>query len=691
MTSRRTAEQRPKEISTALLLPGVHPWLKAFFVGSALVPIVDETWMSLPKWEDIPMPTTSIAPFLAEHTQEECVVLLPTARPSSQKHVQTAPLLATACTPSSPPATVPIPSHTTSVPIIEAANSHTPMRAPSRVTTPDGARRSAAPTPFAIPIDAREVQHAPSRNILRITRAHRPILNLVSPLSERAEAVSTSTPQPLFRIPSPFNELLIVNVIVTPIEVLWSAFGYDAWQIVRRLPGMSDIPQHCMNAWERVRSFRPQFVNPIPRALRRPSVIHLIPVPVTAPVRIPIARSWRQSISFAAILLLILIPVKMLGMGAAVPRVTGRVLGATATAIEAFQSGAGALTNSSFAEAIRSFDSARATLEDLPDTAGPIPAALLRVSRHIPILRSTIGRAEEARRAGLALADASTAAARGLALLTAIDPGSVQASTYVDAAKASFSTARTHAQHAADALAIAAPQYASTVQTAMLSLDRATALLTVVEGLGGFDAQRRILLLFQNDAELRPTGGFMGSVALLDVASGEVRSLDVPGGGSYDISGLSRVRVLPPDPLLLLNDTWQFHDANWFPDFPASAEKIRWFYEMSDGSSVDAVVAVNASFLARVLELTGPVTIGEQTFTVADVIAELTNIVESHGARISGAPKSVIGDLAPTLLNRLLDIATSGSVVNDATNRIALVDLVLGALDTRDLQLVFSN
>jgi len=52
------------------------------------------------------------------------------------------------------------------------------------------------------------------------------------------------------------------------------------------------------------------------------------------------------------------------------------------------------------------------------------------------------------------------------------------------------------------------------------------------------------------------------------------------------------VNVVPPYPVSHISTAWSMHDANWFADFPTSAEKIMWFYEKSGGVTADGVIAV---------------------------------------------------------------------------------------------------
>ncbi len=195
-----------------------------------------------------------------------------------------------------------------------------------------------------------------------------------------------------------------------------------------------------------------------------------------------------------------------------------------------------------------------------------------------------------------------------------------------------------------------------TITEAVLSLREMVTFLPAFENFLGLDAPKRYIVAFQNPDELRPTGGFIGSFALLDLDKGEIKKLEVPGGGSYDLQGGLRDFVSSPAPLHLIEPRWQFHDANWFPDFPTSAQKLMWFYEHSDGPTVDGVIAVNASLVPKLLSIVGPIEMSSygRTFTADNFITETQKIVELEYDRTKNKPKAVIGDLAPILISRLL-------------------------------------
>ncbi len=206
----------------------------------------------------------------------------------------------------------------------------------------------------------------------------------------------------------------------------------------------------------------------------------------------------------------------------------------------------------------------------------------------------------------------------------------------------------------------------------------------LVDMLGG-NGTRRYLAVFQNDTEIRPTGGFMGSFAELTVRNGDIVHMDVPGGGTYDVRGAFRRFFISPDPLRLLSARWEFQDANWFPDFPTSARKILSFYAASGGPTVDGVVAVNASYVADLLSMLGEIDMPDydRVITGENFIGEAQKIVELEYDREENKPKQFIGDLAPEVLERAK--ALSGA------DFLGLLEHVSDGLASRDIQLYFPD
>ena len=186
-------------------------------------------------------------------------------------------------------------------------------------------------------------------------------------------------------------------------------------------------------------------------------------------------------------------------------------------------------------------------------------------------------------------------------------------------------------------------------------LNELMAINEVAPELLGINGPKRYLIMFQNNHELRASGGFLGSFAIIDVKDGKVERLNVPGGGTYDLQGGLIPRLLAPEPLRLINPRWELQDANWWPDWPTSAQKISWFYRQSGGESVDGIMAIDIDVIESLLEITGPISMPAYDLTVtADNFAnEAQAEVEIRYDRLANRPKQFIADLAPLLIGRL--------------------------------------
>ncbi|HOZ53552.1 MAG TPA: DUF4012 domain-containing protein [bacterium] len=149
----------------------------------------------------------------------------------------------------------------------------------------------------------------------------------------------------------------------------------------------------------------------------------------------------------------------------------------------------------------------------------------------------------------------------------------------------------------------------------------------------GIDSDRRYLIVFQNNSEIRATGGFIGSYAIVDLKRGKIANIEIPAGGSYDTEGGMRVLVEAPKPLHLVKSVWYFWDANWWPDWKMSAKNLMWFYEKSGGSSVDGVISITPDILGDILKIIGPVDLTEKYGVIIgednywDIIQEVVEVI----------------------------------------------------------------
>ena len=387
----------------------------------------------------------------------------------------------------------------------------------------------------------------------------------------------------------------------------------------------------------------------------------------------------RALVSFAGTSLAIVLPLQGLNAWRALETAKAQAENAGATAVGALNG------TSSLAEAQTAITAARQSVDNL----GQVANALLA---NAPGAGGMFRSGKALLDAGANLASAATLLTRSLDFINdpSLDLTSKleRAQNLAQQAQPLLASAQTELA-GADALPSSANVDLGSIKEKVAAMnDLVNAFIRVAPALRnvlGETQARRYLVIFQNNAELRPTGGFIGSFALLDVDRGAVTAVEVPAGGSYDLQGSLKASVLSPDPLRLVRAKWEFQDANWFPDFPTSAKKLTWFYNQSSGPSVDGVIAINAPVLAELLDAVGPINMPAYgtVATSTTVLQTAQQIVESPAARAGGKPKQFIADLMPLVLQKIM--SSSGD------QAIGALSIFMKALREKDIQMAFSN
>lgn len=127
--------------------------------------------------------------------------------------------------------------------------------------------------------------------------------------------------------------------------------------------------------------------------------------------------------------------------------------------------------------------------------------------------------------------------------------------------------------------------------------------------------QTNILVLLQDDTELRPTGGFLSDIAIAKVGHGKF--LEVNVYSVQDLDSQLRGQVEPPVDFATVTDQrqWYLRDSNWEIDFNDSAERADWFVEKELGQKADWVIGTNITFLEMLLEIAEGVMVDDQLIT----------------------------------------------------------------------------
>lgn len=194
----------------------------------------------------------------------------------------------------------------------------------------------------------------------------------------------------------------------------------------------------------------------------------------------------------------------------------------------------------------------------------------------------------------------------------------------------------------------------------------------------------KYLVLLQNNAEMRPTGGFIGSFATVEFSKYRLKNINFNSNiYKLDQAYMVEHNIVPPTPLRVVADKWTLHDSNFAVSFPEAAQKSQWFYQQETGDSVDGVIVINGSAIRDMLTITGPITLNRYntTLTSDNFFTTLTSEVEQNyfstaSNRDLNEPKSILKDLMPILVNRLMQ-----------TNKRTLLDKIFAEI--REKQILF--
>ncbi len=134
-------------------------------------------------------------------------------------------------------------------------------------------------------------------------------------------------------------------------------------------------------------------------------------------------------------------------------------------------------------------------------------------------------------------------------------------------------------------------------------------LLTQTSWLLGKDKPRNYFIIFQNDAELRPTGGFWTAYGIIKVDKGKVSPQG--SGDIYSLDAKLNSTIPAPRPIKAyhLNVPYFYlRDMNISPDFPTSIKLFLENYRKIDKSTpIDAVVALDTKVLVDIVKVIGRV------------------------------------------------------------------------------------
>jgi hypothetical protein len=187
-------------------------------------------------------------------------------------------------------------------------------------------------------------------------------------------------------------------------------------------------------------------------------------------------------------------------------------------------------------------------------------------------------------------------------------------------------------------------------------------LIKILPQVVGEPNEKKYLILFQNDKELRPTGGFITAYAVFRLDSGVVHvdtSSDI-----YSLDATIANKPVAPSPILkyLANvPVLNLRDDNLSPDFKVSMTDFYKMYKTAgDYTPVDGIIAVDTHALVSAMNILGDMNVDGTTFTTKNdprcdcpqVIYQLEVLADQPVEGIKTDRKGIIGDLMYAIMTK---------------------------------------
>jgi Protein of unknown function (DUF4012) len=220
----------------------------------------------------------------------------------------------------------------------------------------------------------------------------------------------------------------------------------------------------------------------------------------------------------------------------------------------------------------------------------------------------------------------------------------------------------------------ASEQITGELSTLNSQLDDAALAARLLPPMLGATGPRRYLVVIQDNAEVRGTGGLLGAFATLEATNGQLR---LTGLESND--GLKPLSVAPTDASLPaeyvdryadwgVTELWQ--QVNVSPHFPYAAQIWTAMWRARTGEQLDGVIAIDPFTLGYLLAATGPVRLDDGTTLTGANAAGF--ILKDEYAVLAGAQrKQYLVTLGRAVFDHLVTGAGSTRAVVAALGRAA--------------------
>jgi hypothetical protein len=226
---------------------------------------------------------------------------------------------------------------------------------------------------------------------------------------------------------------------------------------------------------------------------------------------------------------------------------------------------------------------------------------------------------------------------------------------------------------------------------------QAQQMIPLVSWLLGVDGQRRYLIQTMDNAELRPGGGFTGQYGVLVVQNGVVGPVALRDVAKLDYAGngFQMGRQAPAGYSWMHMGNFGLRDSNVSGDYPTTARINIQVFQDEGGGPVDGDIAFTPTFIAHILDVTGPIQVKEYGETITSSnLADRLHYYQQDPAGIArqeqitgqgehDARKAFTSLVAKLLLDKVRHLP--------ASKLLAIVKGAVKDIQARDLELYFTN
>lgn len=177
--------------------------------------------------------------------------------------------------------------------------------------------------------------------------------------------------------------------------------------------------------------------------------------------------------------------------------------------------------------------------------------------------------------------------------------------------------------------------------------------------------KKKYLVIFQNNNELRPTGGFLTAYAVIYIEDGKItteKSDDI-----YELDKKFTQKIAIPATLgkyLTTEKYWNLRDMNIDPDFSRSMETFLANYQTVKGEpqDIDGIIAIDTQVLTGLIDVLGPVEVSgygtfsnelDKKYSAPQIIIALSEIITRPTPYIREDRKGILGPMMSAILTKV--------------------------------------